>query len=144
MIVEASEIKNLIGDKRLMALDVSKKFIGIAISDSGLSLASPHSVIERKKFLGDVEKIKKVIADNNIGGIVIGLPVNIDGSEGARCQSVRQFADNISEHIKLPITFQDESLTTFEAKNSILQRKTAHLDKFAAAYILQDTLNKIS
>jgi putative Holliday junction resolvase len=77
--------------KRLLGLDVGEKTIGIAISDSGFSVATPVETIRRTKFAADVARLAALIAGRNVGGLVIGLPVNMDGSEGPRCQSVRQF-----------------------------------------------------
>ena len=136
-------------DEKLMALDVSKRKIGLAISDTGLAIASPLAVIERKKFKLDMEQLQTHITVNHAGGFIIGYPYNIDGSEGARCQSIRDFAQKMQEFIQLPFCFYDERLSTFLAEDALSQtgltykKKQKHIDKLAACYILQSALDTI-
>jgi putative Holliday junction resolvase len=94
--------------QRLLGLDVGAKTIGMAISDGSLTVASPLDTIRRGKFSADAAAIGRVIAARDVGGLVVGLPVNMDGSEGRRCQSVRQFVKNVLEHIDISIAFWDE------------------------------------
>jgi len=99
--------------KKILALDVSKNNIGLAVADARMKIASPIGSIERKNLKYDLAELQKIISENNIGGLVIGLPLNMDGSEGPRCQSVRQFARDILKAIKIQIIFFDERLSTF-------------------------------
>jgi len=132
--------------KRLLGLDVGTKTIGLALSDTTLTVASPMETIERGKFAKDVERIRKIVAEQGIGGFVLGLPINMDGSEGPRCQSVRQFAANLRENIDLPGVFWDERLSTAAVTRTLLEadmtrkRRGETVDKLAAAYILQGAL----
>ena len=133
--------------KRLMGLDVGDKTIGVALSDALLMTASPIEVIRRTKFTADAEKLIILIRAREAAGIVVGLPVNMDGSEGPRCQSVRQFATNLLEKIDLPVTFWDERLSTAAVERMLVDemdvsraRRREVVDKAAAAYILQGAL----
>ena len=136
--------------KRLIGLDVGDKTVGIALSDALLMTASPIEVIRRTKFTADAEKLIALIRAREAAGIVIGLPVNMDGSEGPRCQSVRQFAANLLEKIDLPIAFWDERLSTAAVERMLVDemdvsraRRRAVVDKTAAAYILQGALEAL-
>ena len=133
--------------QRLLGLDLGERTIGLALSDPGCAVASPIDTIRRGKFTRDAEALIGIIADRGVGGLVIGLPVNMDGSEGPRCQSVRQFAANLLQRIDVEIAFQDERLSTaavtrtmVEADISRAKQKQA-VDKLAAAYILQGALD---
>ena len=135
---------------RLLGLDLGTKTIGLAISDSGLSLASPLETIRRAKFTADAEAIRRIVEAHGIGGFVLGLPVNMDGSEGPRCQSTRQFAANLTERIDLPLALWDERLSTAAVQRLLVdeadmsRRKRADVvDKMAAAYILQGALDAL-
>jgi putative Holliday junction resolvase len=92
---------------RLMGLDLGSKTIGLALSDAGFAIASPLQTLKRKKFTADAEALKKLIDEHNVGGLVLGLPINMDGTEGPRCQSTRQFASNLLGKFDIPIAFQD-------------------------------------
>ena len=136
--------------KRLMGLDVGEKTIGVALSDSLLMTASPIEVIRRTKFTVDAEKLIVLIRAREATGIVVGLPVNMDGSEGPRCQSVRQFAANLLEKIDLPVAFWDERLSTAAVERMLVDemdvsraRRREIVDKAAAAYILQGALEAL-
>lgn len=136
--------------KRLMGLDVGDKTIGIALSDTLLMTASPIEVIRRTKFTVDAEKLIALIRAREAAGIVVGLPVNMDGSEGPRCQSVRQFATNLLEKIELPVAFWDERLSTAAVERMLVDemdvsrtRRREVVDKAAAAYILQGALEAL-
>jgi len=135
------------GGKKILALDVSKNNIGLAVADAETKIASPQNVIKRKNLKYDLVELKKHIMENNIGGLVIGLPLNMNGSEGPRCQSVRQFARDILKTVAIPIIFFDERLTTFasaeilEKSGFTRQKKRALADKVAASIILQAFLD---
>lgn len=134
---------------RLMGLDLGTKTIGIAVSDAGLSLASPRPVIKRKKFTLDVEQLTKFINAEEIGGLVLGLPLNMDGSEGPRAQATRAFARNLKGKIDLPIAYWDERLSTVAAERSLLEqdvsraKRAERIDSAAASFILQGALDRI-
>ncbi len=135
--------------QRLLGLDVGKKTIGLALSDVGRMIASPHGTIRRRRFRDDLAEMKRVIAAQAVGGLVIGLPVNMDGSEGPRCQSVRQFAANLLAEIDLPLAFWDERLSTVAVERTMIdadlsrRRRGEIVDKLAAAYILQGALDSL-
>lgn len=135
--------------RRLMGLDLGEKTIGLALSDVRLSIASPLETIRRRKFTADAEILLARIAEHEIGGLVLGLPVNMDGTEGPRCQSTRQFAANLLQKIDIPIAFQDERLSTAAVTRTLIEadvsraRRAEVVDKLAAAYILQSALDLI-
>lgn len=132
---------------RLMGLDLGEKTIGLALSDVRLTIATPLETIRRKKFTADAEALIALIAKHEVGGLVIGLPMNMDGSEGPRCQSARQFAANLLGKTEIPIAFQDERLSTAAVTRTLLEadvsraRRAELVDKMAAAYILQAALD---
>ena len=139
--------------QRLLGLDLGTKTIGLAISDSRLAIASPLETLRRTKFTADAEALKALCAERRIGGLVIGLPVNMDGSEGPRCQSVRDFARNLAEiaGLDLPIAFWDERLSSAAVERFLVQdadmtrkRRGDVVDKMAAAYILQGALDALA
>lgn len=136
--------------KRLMGLDVGDKTVGVALSDTLLMTASPIDVIRRTKFTADAEKLIVLIHAREASGIVVGLPVNMDGSEGPRCQSVRQFVTNLLGKIDLPVAFWDERLSTAAVERMLVDemdvsraRRREVVDKAAAAYILQGALEAL-
>jgi putative Holliday junction resolvase len=136
--------------QRLLGLDVGEKTIGLALSDPALSVASPVSTIKRTKFTADANALLKLAAERQVGGLVIGLPLNMDGSEGPRCQSVRQFAANLLKLKDLPILFWDERLSTMAVERAMIAhdvtraRRDKVVDQAAAAFILQGALDAIS
>ena len=131
----------------LMGLDLGTKTIGMAISDAGQMIASPLDTIRRKKFKIDAEQLLQVLNENHIVGIVLGLPKNMDGSEGPRCQATRAFARNMEALTDVPIDFWDERLSTAAVERTLLEadasrkRRGEVIDKMAAAYILQGYLD---
>ena len=135
---------------RLLGLDIGTKTIGLALSDKGLSVGSPLATIRRSKLADVAESLRHVIAENNVGALVVGLPINMNGSEGPRCQSVRQFVANIEPLISLPVVFWDERLSTAAATRTLLEadvsrrRRDQVVDKMAAAYILQGALDRLT
>ena len=131
----------------LFALDLGEKTIGIAVSDDSRRIASPLETIRRKKFTQDAETLLKLADEYAIGGYIIGLPVNMDGTEGPRCQSVRQFGVNLSEKTDLPIAFWDERMSTQAMERHLIdqdvsrRRRAEVIDKMAAQFILQGALD---
>ena len=136
---------------RLLGLDVGKKNIGIAISDLGLKIASPNSSLKRTKLKKDIEFLEQIVLDKNIGGLICGLPINLDGSEGKACQSIRQFARDVNTGLSIDISFSDERLSTVAVERVLIQeanlsrkRRSQVVDKVAAVYILQSALDYLS
>lgn len=135
--------------QRLMGLDVGEKTIGIAVSDTTFTIATPVETLRRGKFTADAERLKRLAAEHNVGGFVIGLPINMDGSEGPRCQSVRAFANNLLGKFDLPLGFWDERLSTAAVTRTMIEadlsrsRRAELVDKLAAAYILQGYLDHL-
>lgn len=135
----------------LIGLDLGTHTIGVAVSDTFLTVATPLETIKRKKFTLDAARLAQIISQRRIGGLVLGLPRNMDGSEGPRCQSTRAFARNLDkfDQITLPITFWDERLSTVAAERALLEADTSRkrraevIDHVAAAYILQGALDRI-
>ncbi len=134
----------------LMGLDLGEKTIGVAVSDRTRGVASPLETVRRKKFTLDSARLLEIIRDREIGGILLGLPKNMDGSEGPRCQSTRAFARNLSRLTDLPIGFWDERLSTVAAEKALLEADTTRIrrgqviDHVAAGYILQGALDRLS
>lgn len=139
--------------RALVGLDLGEKTIGVAVSDANCCVASPLETIRRGKFKHDAEHLMQIISNRRIGGIVLGLPRNMDGSEGPRCQSTRAFARNLSRFSdlagELPITFWDERLSTVAAEKALLEADTSRkrraevIDHVAAGYILQGALDRL-
>jgi len=135
--------------QRLLGLDVGKKTIGLAISDSALSVASPLKILWRKKFTPDAEAMFALGDDEGVGGLIIGWPVNMDGSEGPRCDATRDFAHALLRIRDLPISFQDERLSTQAVESAMLAadmtraRRAIRRDALAAGWILQAALDRI-
>ena len=133
----------------LIGLDLGTKTIGVAVSDTILSVATPIKTIKRKKFSADADQLLGIISIKNCCGVIIGLPKNMDGSEGPRAQSTRAFARNFSAKTQLPITFWDERLSTVAAEKALLEADTTRkrraevIDQVAAAYILQGFLDRL-
>lgn len=133
----------------LMGLDLGEKTIGVAVSDRMRGVASPLETVRRKKFTLDSARLLEIATDREIGGIVLGLPRNMDGSEGPRCQSTRAFARNLSQLTDIPIGFWDERLSTVAAEKALLEADTTRkrrgqvIDHVAAGYILQGALDRL-
>jgi putative Holliday junction resolvase len=138
--------------ERLLGLDVGSKTIGLALSDRGLTVASPLETLRRAKLADDVAALSDLCAARAVGGLVVGLPINMDGSEGPRCQSVRQFAANLADRgLDLPAAFWDERLSTAAVERLLIaeadmtrKRRAQVVDKMAAAYILQGALDALA
>ena len=145
-----SHLKHFIAlNQRLLGFDPGTKTIGLALSDTSLKVATPLTTIKRKKFKDDVAEIGKIIEAHNIGGFIIGLPLNMDGTEGPRCQSCRQLQKNLETHFDLPACFWDERLSTVAVTRTLLdadasrKRRAEVVDKMAAAFILQGALDSL-
>jgi putative holliday junction resolvase len=134
----------------LMGLDLGERTIGIAVSDTHRRIATPLRTLRRTKFAADAAALAEIAAARAIGGAVLGLPRNMDGSEGPRCQSTRAFARNLSRVSPLPIAFWDERLSTVAAERALIEGDTSRrrraqvIDHVAAAYILQGMLDRLS
>ncbi len=134
---------------KLLGLDLGTKTIGVAISDSLRMSATPLTTIRRSKFTQDAEQLDKLIEENKVIGIVLGLPLNMDGSEGPRVQSTRAFARNLSARISIPIVFWDERLSTSAVTRTLIEadvsrsKRAQVVDKLAASYILQGALERL-
>jgi putative Holliday junction resolvase len=141
--------KLLAPEARLLGLDVGTKTVGLALSDVTRSVATPYSTLRRTKFTEDAKAILEVVEKNQVGGLVIGLPLNLDGSEGPRAQSTRAFVRNLAARIELPIVFWDERLSTAAVERHLIEadatrkRRAEVIDRMAAAYILQGALDRL-
>ena len=136
-------------EARLLGLDVGTKTIGMALSDVTRSVATPYHTVRRTKFTEDAKAIEAAIEEHEIGAVVIGLPLNLDGSEGPRAQSTRAFARNLAARIAVPIVFWDERLSTAAVERHLIEadasrkRRAEVIDRMAAAYILQGALDRL-
>ncbi len=133
----------------IAGLDLGTKTIGVAVSDSMRQVASPITVIRREKFTLDAKALLKIAEERGLVGLVLGLPRNMDGSEGPRAQSTRAFARNLEKLTPLPIGFWDERLSTVAAERALLEADTSRkrraevIDQVAAGYILQGMLDRL-
>lgn len=133
----------------LAGLDLGTKTIGVAVSDSLHTVATPLETIKRTKFTVDAEALLAIVAKRQVGGLVLGLPRNMDGTEGPRAQSTRAFARNLSRLTDLPITYWDERLSTVAAERALLEadatrkRRAEVIDHVAAGVILQGMLDRM-
>lgn len=134
----------------LAGLDLGTTTIGVAVSDLSWALATPRQVIKRKKFTIDAEALLSQLARDSVGGIIIGLPVNMDGSEGPRAQATRAFVRNMDQKTDLPFAFWDERLSTVAAERALIdmdvsrKKRAERIDSAAAAFILQGALDRIA
>ena len=133
----------------IAGLDLGTKTIGVAVSDGLRQVASPLTVIRRTKFTADATALLQIAADRGLAGLVLGLPLNMDGTEGPRAQSTRAFARNLERLTPLPLTFWDERLSTVAAERALLEADTSRrrraevIDQVAAGYILQWALDRL-
>lgn len=147
---ELARLAALPAGLRLLGVDLGTKTIGLALSDVERRLASPLETLSRAKFRADADRIKAVTTRYSVGGIVLGLPINMDGSEGPRAQATRAFARNLAALIPLPMTFWDERLSTAAVTRSLIEadvsraKRQAVVDRMAAAYILQGALDRMA
>ncbi len=134
---------------RLLGLDLGEKTIGLALSDTLLSIATPMQTLKRGKFAADAAQLDIIISAQGVGGLVVGLPLNMDGSDGPSAQSARAFARNWAARSPLPVLMQDERLSTTAVTRTLLEadasrrRRSEVVDKMAAAYILQGALDRL-
>ncbi len=148
-LVSLAELATLTQGQRLGGLDVGTKTIGIAVADTLRLTATPVDTIRRGKFRDDVPKLQAIITQRGIAGWIIGLPVSLDGTEGSRCQGVRQFQQNLDAVLPLPMAFWDERLSTAAVERMMVEadmtrkRRAELVDKLAAAYILQGALDRL-
>ena len=141
--------RHLTPGERLLGLDLGEKTIGVALSDTLLTVATPYVTLKRGKFTADAEKIAAIAVKEGVGGLVVGLPRNMDGSDGPAAQSARAFARNFAARSELPIVLWDERLSTAAVQRDMIaadtsrKRRAASVDKVAAAYILQGALEAL-
>jgi putative holliday junction resolvase len=137
----------LIKGQRMLGLDIGEKTIGLALSDAQRMIATPFKTIMRDKFTKDAATLLSIIEKHNIGALVMGYPINMDGSEGPRCQSIRQFVRNLEAKTAIPVLLADERMSTMAVTRTMLdadlsrQRRAELVDKMAASYILQGVLD---
>jgi len=133
----------------LIGLDLGSKTIGVAASDPDRRIAAPVETIARQRFAGDARRILELAAERRVVGFVLGLPINMDGSEGPRAQSTRAFAGNLAKLTELPIALWDERLSTAAVERALIAadasraRRKAVIDAHAACYILQGALDRL-
>lgn len=149
-IIEIHELQDhLSGDRTLAGLDLGEKTIGVAVSDRGLSFAHPRPVILRRKFSLDAASLLSLFDAENTGAAVIGLPVNMDGSEGPRAQASRAFIRNFAKISPLPFLLWDERLSTVAAERTLIEmdfsrrKRSSRIDSAAAAFVLQGVLDRL-
>ncbi len=144
-----SALEHLPENSRLMGLDLGTTTIGIATSDLTRQIATPITTINRTKFTPDAMQLLKLATEENVGVLVLGLPINMDGTEGPRAQATRAFARNLSKLTPLAIVFWDERLSTAAVERMLIQADTSRakrdkvIDKLAAAWILQAALDAL-
>ena len=150
-VVELDALRDaLTRHQRLLGLDLGSKTIGLALSDVGLAIASPLETIRRVKFSKDVQLLLDIAGKQGVGGLVIGLPLNMDGSEGPRVQSTRAFVRNLLPLTAMPIAYVDERMSTMAVTRTLLAadasraRRAEVVDKMAAAYLLQSALDQMA
>lgn len=137
-------------NRAIIAFDLGEKTIGIAVSDTRRSIATALVTIRRGKFTVDSARILEICRGRQIGGIILGLPLNMDGTEGPRCQSTRAFARNMARLSDIPLAYQDERLSTVAAERTLLhadasrKKRAQVIDHVAASYILQATLDRLA
>ena len=150
-ICKPSELKaKLARNQVILGLDLGEKTIGLALSDAGHMIASPLLTITRRKFTQDAVELEAVIDKHNVGALVLGLPVQMDGTEGARAQSTRSFVSEFLRRRDLPVAFWDERLSTDAVQRMLTdeadlsrKRRGEVVNKMAAAYILQGALDRL-
>ncbi len=148
MLMEAAPLLPARG--ALIGLDLGTKTIGVAASDPDRRLAAPDETIVRKRFNLDAERLFTLAADRRAAGFVLGLPINMDGTEGPRAQSTRAFARNLAKLTELPVALWDERLSTAAVERALIEADASRskrkeiIDQHAAAYILQGALDRLA
>jgi len=147
---DLSELKTALRPgQRLIGVDLGEKTIGLALSDTLLTIATPFRTLKRGKFAADAGVLGALIAEHGVGGLIIGLPLNMDGSEGPSAQSARAFARNFAKVSDCALAFMDERLSTAAVTRTLIEadasrrRRSEVVDKMAAAYILQAALDRL-
>jgi putative Holliday junction resolvase len=136
-------------EERLLGLDLGTKTIGLALSDVMLTIATPLETIKRTKFTADAEKLLAIASRHRVGGLILGYPLNMDGSKGPRAQASESFARNLARLSKLPVALWDERLSTAAVTRTLLEadasrrRRAEVVDKMAASFILQGALDRL-
>ncbi|GLS18999.1 putative pre-16S rRNA nuclease [Labrys miyagiensis] len=150
MIVDLFDLaENLPQEQRLLGLDLGTKTIGLALSDVMLTIATPLETIRRTKFTADAEQLLAIAAKHQVGGLVLGYPLNMDGSKGPRAQASESFARNLQRLSDLPVALWDERLSTAAVTRTLLEadasrrRRAEVVDKMAASFILQGALDRL-
>jgi putative Holliday junction resolvase len=150
-VLKPADLKaGLTRNQRLLGLDVGSKTVGLALSDVMRSIATPYDTIQRGKFGTDAKTLFAIIDKQEVGGLILGLPLEMDGREGSRCQSVRQFGANLLAVRDIPIAYWDERLSTAAVTRTLLEADTSRkrrgelVDKLAASYILQGFLDALA
>ncbi len=142
--------ERLLPGQTIAGIDLGTKTIGLAVSDLSRRLASPRTMIKRTKFTLDAAALIVALERDNVGAAVIGLPVNMDGSEGPRCQSTRAFVRSMAEKSDLPFVFWDERLSTVAAERALIEmdvsrkKRKERIDSAAASFILQGALDRLA
>ena len=135
---------------RLLGIDLGSKTIGLALSDVERRVATPFGTIKRSKFAADAARLEAIASEHRVAGLLVGLPLNMDGSEGPRAQSTRAFVRNLEPILPLPVALWDERLTTAAVTRALIEadasraRRAALVDKMAAAYLLQGALDRLA
>ncbi len=147
-----SDLDSIPANRPLLGLDLGTKTIGLALSNSRQSLATPLPVLKRKKFRQDADALRAIIDERRVGGLVLGLPLNMDGSEGPRAQATRAFARNLKYQagIDLPVVYWDERLSTIAVERDLIgtldvsrAKRAEQVDSAAASFILQGVLDAL-
>lgn len=134
---------------RLLGIDLGSKTIGLAVSDPNLGIASPITTLTRAKMATNAQQIVDIMSERRVGGLVVGLPINMDGTEGPRAQATRDWSLELAARIEKPIAFWDERMSTMAVERMMLEadmtrkRRAQKIDQAAAAYILQAALDAI-
>lgn len=148
-IIEIEELREKAAMKPLIGLDLGSKTIGVAVADATWTIATPRETIKRGKFTADAARLLEIIEETGAGALILGLPLNMDGSEGPRVQSTRAFARNLGTKTDLPVCFWDERLSTVAVTRTLLdadasrKRRSEVVDKMAASFILQGVLDRL-
>lgn len=146
----AAFVAALPAEGAIIGLDLGSKTLGVAVSDPRRTIASPLETIARVKFTPDADRLLAIAESRKTTGFILGLPVNMDGAEGPRCQSTRAFARSLASRTSLPIGFWDERLSTAAVERMLIsfdtsrKRRAEVVDKLAAAYILQGALDRLT
>jgi putative holliday junction resolvase len=149
-VLELDALPNQLAKGKVVAgIDLGTKTIGLAVSDLGLAFAHPRQVIGRVKFMADAKKLIQLLEKENVCAVVVGLPINMDGSEGPRAQSTRAFVRNMEKLTAIPFIFWDERLSTVAADRALIgmdvsrKKRAERIDSAAAAFILQGALDRL-